>query len=256
MDNENKEVVVLNQNIIDSQTLIMQAITQGANVDILERLLAMRERIHEEEAKIAFREAMSRFQAECPIIPKKKKVLNKDGKTVRYKYAPIEDIIKAVQPILEKNGLSYDIETETISDGIVVTVKAFHALGHSKATKFTAPIDPEAYMNEPQKWASAQTFAKRYAFCNAFGILTGDEDNDTNQPLTPEQKAKEAEQEAHKAAAMEQMNALPDDIKDGFRILKYNSKMVYLFCEKFAWENNKIKMEINKIIDMKEGTKK
>ena len=35
-------------------------------------------------------------------------------------------------------------------------------------------------MSAPQKFASAMTFAKRYAFCNAFGILTSDEDVDAN----------------------------------------------------------------------------
>ena len=45
---------------------------------------------------------------------------------------------------------------------------------------FKVPIDKEGYMNAPQKFASALTFAKRYAFCNAFGILTGDEDDDSN----------------------------------------------------------------------------
>src|SRR3990167_3791525 len=33
-------------------------------------------------------------------------------------------------------------------------------------------------MNAAQKVASALTYAKRYAFCNAFGILTGDADDD------------------------------------------------------------------------------
>ena len=41
------------------------------------------------------------------------------------------------------------------------------------------PVDAGAYMNEAQKAASALTFAKRYSFCNAFGILTGDEDDDS-----------------------------------------------------------------------------
>jgi hypothetical protein len=51
-------------------------------------------------------------------------------------------------------------------------------MGHSQESDFTVPIDEKAFMNAPQKVASALTFAKRYAFCNAFGILTGDEDND------------------------------------------------------------------------------
>jgi hypothetical protein len=33
-------------------------------------------------------------------------------------------------------------------------------------------------MSQSQVAAAATTFAKRYAFCNAFGILTGDEDTD------------------------------------------------------------------------------
>ena len=41
------------------------------------------------------------------------------------------------------------------------------------------PIDKDAFMNSQQQYGSASTFSKRYAFCNAFGILTGDEDNDT-----------------------------------------------------------------------------
>jgi hypothetical protein len=33
-------------------------------------------------------------------------------------------------------------------------------------------------MNDTQKVGAARTYAMRYAFCNAFGILTGDEDTD------------------------------------------------------------------------------
>ena len=35
-----------------------------------------------------------------------------------------------------------------------------------------------AMMNAPQQTAATMTYAKRYAFCNAFGIMTGDEDTD------------------------------------------------------------------------------
>ena len=40
-------------------------------------------------------------------------------------------------------------------------------------------------MSQTQVEAAALTFAKRYAFCNAFGILTGDEDTDAS-PETAE----------------------------------------------------------------------
>ena len=64
--------------------------------------------------------------------------------------------------------------------GVKIIVTAAHVAGHKESTEFTAPVDKDAYMTEPQKWSSAATFAKRNAFCNAFGILTGDEDTDAN----------------------------------------------------------------------------
>ncbi len=53
-----------------------------------------------------------------------------------------------------------------------------HSLGHTEATSFTVPIDPEDRMKAAQRVASSLTYAKRYAFCNGFGIMTGDEDDD------------------------------------------------------------------------------
>ena len=35
-------------------------------------------------------------------------------------------------------------------------------------------------MTAPQKYASSLTFAKRYSLCNALGISTGEEDDDSN----------------------------------------------------------------------------
>jgi predicted nucleic acid-binding protein len=175
---ESKEIVpVQNSREVNAHSLIMAAIDKSVPVDVLERLLAMREKIQKEQAEIEFREAISSFQSECPIIPKRKEVFDKNGK-LRYRYAPIEDIVKAVQPYLAKNGLSYDIDTEPVQGGIVVVLTVSHVAGHQKVTRFSAPIQSDAYMSDPQKWASASTFAKRYAFCNGFGILTGDEDND------------------------------------------------------------------------------
>jgi len=61
---------------------------------------------------------------------------------------------------------------------ITAVCKITHNLGHSEESAFRIPIDTEGYMSAPQKYASALTFAKRYAFCNALGILTGEDDFD------------------------------------------------------------------------------
>jgi hypothetical protein len=159
-----------------AEMLISQAIDKGSSVETIERLLAMRNQLKAEFAKEEFDKAMAKFQSECPIIEKTKKVIHK-GK-VRYSYAPIEDIAKQVREILKSHGFSYIFDSEAKEKSVVAICKTTHSAGHNQDIKFEVPIDPESFMNAPQKVASALTFAKRYAFLNAFGIMTGDEDDD------------------------------------------------------------------------------
>jgi hypothetical protein len=169
--------------VSDPESIIRFAIEKGnVNVDIMERLLAMRTQLQGEFAKKKFDESLAAFQSECPAIQKRKNVMNKDGKTIRYSYAPLDDIVDQVKPLLKNHGFSYSIDIDSSAEKgwVVVCCEITHSAGHSKTSSFKCPIDPQGFMSEPQKYASALTFAKRYAFCNAFGILTADEDNDAN----------------------------------------------------------------------------
>jgi len=178
-----------NQATLQAETLIAQAIEKGVPVETMERLLAMRRELKAEYAKESFDRAMSAFQSDCPTIEKKKKVMNKDGKTVRYVYAPIDDIIEQVRPLLKTHGFSFSIDAP-VEEGVVTSICTItHAEGHSKTSTFKIPIDKDAYMSTAQMYASALTFAKRYSFCNAFGILTGDQDDDT-KTMADDQKVK------------------------------------------------------------------
>lgn|SRR3990167_1916633 len=158
--------------------LISQAIAGNVSVETLERLFSLREKVKAEAAKEAFVAALAGFQQDCPIIKKTKDVLNKDGRTVRYSFAPIDSIVTQIKAPLLKHGISYRWEVDT-KDG-KVTAKAIvtHLLGHSESSSFEVPVDTEGYMTNPQKNASALTFAKRYSLCNALGIATGEEDTD------------------------------------------------------------------------------
>ncbi|PIZ25613.1 MAG: hypothetical protein COY47_04980 [Chloroflexi bacterium CG_4_10_14_0_8_um_filter_57_5] len=166
--------------IPSAESFIRQAINKKVPVETMERLLAMRKEYKEEQAKEAYITAMSQFQAECPIIRKDKKVNNKDG-TLRYIYAPIDSILRQTKHLIQKYGFSYTIDTTVDEKWVDAVCKITHILGHTETSNFKVPIDSQAFMNEAQKFASALTFAKRYAFCNAFGILTGDEDDDSIQ---------------------------------------------------------------------------
>lgn len=163
-----------------AEALISQAIDKKVPVETMEKLLSMRRELKKEWAEEQFNTAMAEFQNECPIIDKGKAVMNSNSQTARYKYAPLEEIVRQAGPVIAKHGFSYIIKAKVAENVVKANVKVTHKYGHSDESEFEVPIDPKAFMNEQQKFASALTYAKRYAFCNAFGIMTGDEDDDSN----------------------------------------------------------------------------
>lgn len=156
------------------------ALQQGASVDVIERMMTVRRELKAEAAKEAFDRALAEFQAVCPIIKK-----TKDGYNRAYRYAPLDEILHQTKGLLREHGFSYTITTEKVGgDSLKAICKVTHALGHSERSEFECPIDnnQKNLMSTPQRWGGASTYAKRYAFCNAFGILTGDEDRDAQEP--------------------------------------------------------------------------
>ena len=190
-----KEIVIKDNKSIDTygtESLISQAIQQGANIDVMERLMVMREKIKAERAKEDFFLALSKFQSEITAVPKIKEVdfPSKNGGRVKYSYAPIEAIIDHVKAGLRDNGFSYTLKTEQTDKMITVTCEAHHGGGHTEKTSLSVPMQGNEKMNVIQQIGAAITYAKRYAFCNAFGIMTGDEDTDAVDDTSGEQDKK------------------------------------------------------------------
>ena len=182
--NEKTQVVVESTSHVPAQVvslnpeaIIMKGLDTGVPVETLERLLAMRETLKAEQAKEAFFSALSAFQSDCPIIKKTKQVKGKNGQ-VRYSYAPLDSIIEQVSELLKTHGLSYIFKAEYPDGAIIQHCVIHHTSGHAETSSFSIPIDPDAFMGDAQKSGSASSFAKRYAFTNGFGILTGDQDDD------------------------------------------------------------------------------
>jgi len=175
-EKQERAVMPVKQN---AEALIALAIEKNVPVETMERLLAMRRELRVERAKEEFDKAMSAFQAECPII-KKTKGVHTDSGDLAFKYAPLECIVEQVKGFLSKNGFSYSVDQQETDPGyikVALTVK--HSFGHSEVTIVRLALGNKTrLMSQTQVEAATLTFAKRYAFCNAFGILTGDEDLD------------------------------------------------------------------------------
>jgi len=200
---QGKEVAVRES----AETLIGKAIEKNVSVETMERLLAMRTQLKQEQARELFFTDLAAFQSEIGTIKKTKQVLNKDKTSVRYSYAPLDSIVEQVKDALKKNGFSYTLKTEQEADKVSVICEAHHSAGHTEKTAVKVSADKDAYMNDIQKTGAAISYAKRYAFMNAFGIMTGDEDVDAIDAV--ETKPVETKPAAEKLKDAEKTEAKP-----------------------------------------------
>lgn len=177
----------------DVEAVFRLAVEKGGGADTLERLMAIRREVKAEQAKAAFDMALAAFQSECPVIKK-----TKAGPKNAYHFAPLDEIVEQTKALRAKHGFSHQITTETSNGKVKAICKVTHRDGHFDTAVFEAPIDQRnAMQSDPQKYAAALTFATRYAFRSAFGIVTGDDDNDgavtrpkPQGPMTPTESTK------------------------------------------------------------------
>jgi len=181
---QTSKAVVLKDVVVEQtpMSMISHAIDKGATVETLEKMFALQERWEANQAKKKFDKAMSDFQAKCPVIKKNKDVFDKQGK-LRYSYALLDSIVSQTRKLISEAGLSYRFANTKTETEMVVECIVTHIDGHSQSSPFTVAIGTEQYMTDTQKMGARSTFAKRYAFCDAFGIMTGDEDNDANEEV-------------------------------------------------------------------------
>lgn len=160
----------------DPMMLLTLAVERGADVGTLERLSVLRDKFIAERARKAYYDSLSAFQSEVPVIKKRNRVVFSGGE--KYRYAPIDHIIKVVGPLLQKHGFAFQRDSKVEAGWVEAVVTITHREGHSETKSFRIPTDSKAAMSEQQRYGAALTFADRYAFCGALGIKTGDEDTD------------------------------------------------------------------------------
>jgi hypothetical protein len=222
-----QEISVYQQQQMSVENMISQAIQSGVPVETMERVLAMRKELKDEYAKEQFDNAMAQLQTEMPIIAKKKDVDNK------YKYATIDSIVSQTKDLIGKHGFSYITKLEVSETRVKATCIVKHIAGHSETSEMDVPMTTKTnIMSAPQQVAATGTFAKRYAFLNAFGIMTGDEDNEKNLKAAEEQgnKIQEAMDKLGKCMDMESFrktwSAFPKEIQGNKEVVMFGNEII------------------------------
>lgn len=179
---EQTATVAVHQNEGDQvSTLVKMAIEQKVPVELLERLVALQERVTARNARQAFIEAKARFQELCGDIVKSKtaKITTTRGSQYEYSFAPLEAIQSHIRPHLTACGLSYAWDIVSFDKGVLlIACDLTHVDGHSERSTFPVPIDTAAAMSAAQKTGAAQTYGKRQSLVAVLGITTADADSD------------------------------------------------------------------------------
>lgn len=182
----------------DSAALIAMiervALNPDVDIDKMERLLQMQERIMDRNAKAAFIGALVDMQPKLPVIGRKgnivihKKDLPKTDENIVQKtpYALWEDINDAIRPLLAEHGFTLTFRFKKESDRVEVTGILSHRQGHFEETTLSLPMDTSGSKNNVQAIGSSTSYGKRYAAIALLNITTRGEDDDGKAAGGPE----------------------------------------------------------------------
>lgn len=184
---ERQELATTSENAAMVSMFERMASDPNVDVDKLERLMQMRERAIERQAKEQFDASMSQMQPDLPTIGERG---NAAG---RYTYALWEDINTAIKPILMRHGFALTFRTD-FTNGITVTGVLSHRGGHREETSITLPADKSGNKNDVQAVASSVSYGKRYTAGALLNLTSHGEDDDAyrtvQEAVNDEQLAK------------------------------------------------------------------
>ncbi len=163
--------------------LLSVAVSQGADIDKLEKLMALQERWEASNARKAFDAAISAARAEIkPII----KTGHVKYNNTDYKHETLDGIAQAIDPILGKNGLSYRFRSSQEGAVLCVTCILAHSGGHSEETALRGSPDTSGQKNAYQAIGSAATYLQRYTLKLALGLSAAKDDDAKSADVSDE----------------------------------------------------------------------
>ncbi|QYX54593.1 ERF family protein [Pseudomonas sp. S07E 245] len=164
---------------VDSSILavISRAATDPTcDIDKLERLMAMHERMQARDAEAEFNAAMAAMQSDIPSIAERGAIVVNGQK--RSDYATFEDINDVIKPIMQTHGFAITFKVENLPAGLSVTGILMHRAGHRESTTMLLPLDTSGSKNAVQAVGSSTSYGKRYVMSALLNLTTRGEDDD------------------------------------------------------------------------------
>lgn len=152
----------------------------SVDIEKLERLMALKERMQQQEAERLFNAAMSRAQAEMPRV-----LRDATNTHNQSRYARLETIAKAITPTITKHGfsLSFDTQDGAPAGHYRLACTVAHEAGFSRVHRADLPSDAAGSQGKANKTAiqafgSTMSYGRRYLTLLVFNVALTNEDND------------------------------------------------------------------------------
>jgi hypothetical protein len=218
--------------------MISRAATDpSCDVEKMERLYAMHERMCDRQAAEAFAVAMSKAQAQVT-----KAVKDRHNEQTKSDYATLEAIDAAVRPVYTAHGfsLSFDTVESPLANHVRVACHVMHAGGHAKTYTYDNPMDDTGIAGKVNKTptharGSAVTYGRRYLTLLIFNLSTGYHDDDGNGAgAEPEPEYLDWNEAIRGAFSADELRAVKKEMADKFGADKVPASLVRSYNARFA----------------------
>ena len=166
-------------------TISRAASDPNTDVEKLERLMDMYERITSREGEVEFNKSMTRAQSLVGRVH-----ADMENKQTRSTYASYAGLDKILRPIYTKEGfaLSFDTGDCPINGYVRVLGYVSHKDGFTRTYKVDMPADGKGakggdVMTKTHASGAAMSYGMRYLLKMIFNIAVGEDDVDGNEPI-------------------------------------------------------------------------
>lgn len=184
---EKVELVPAQNNAVTPMEMLDRAVSSGASVETLDKLMALQERWEKNQARKSFDLAVAQAKAKIKPVTR-----NRSGHNSK-RYADFSAIAREVDPVLVSVGLSYRFRSDT-GDRINVTCILSHKDGHSEETTLSGPPDKTGSKNDIQAIGSTLTYLQRYSLVQMLGLAAADDDDGSKAADKPKITQEQADE--------------------------------------------------------------
>ena len=161
-------------------SMLDRAVSGGASIEVLEKLMGLQERYEANLARKAFDNALADAKAEIPIIKKNRTVdfENRDKSRTTYRHEDLAEVVRTAVPIMSAHGLSHRYRLRNKpGEPITVTCILSHRDGYFEENELSAGADTSGGKNAIQGIKSAVTYLERITLIASLGLASAEDDD-------------------------------------------------------------------------------